>query len=138
MLNVRLPWIVRFWLCVIPVILIAALVGAAITWTHPTSKAISFSPMNFPFEIHVIGWALTLIVALQIPVAALIIICFYGLKGQMKVVVSPMSTWGPAVDAIKDDWAEYRFRKAFQCKQHPQGWQAYYDNYAMQYPQYVH
>jgi len=126
-----------FWkVCwsITPVILTAIFVIAMWDWTPPHYEG-SQENIYYPDWAHQIGWFLTLVTALQIPIVAIFMVIYYGAKGKIREVTRPTPDWGPGDKNAKNEWIRYKQTKAMEamtCKRHPHA--AAYDNYAMNYP----
>ena len=119
-LNVKLNYPfpkLSFQICwaIIPVILIVIFGVTIYHWVPPTYGGVVF----YPDWAHGIGWFLTLIVALQIPLGALIALIYYSVKGRPLDAFRPASDWGPGDKLGKREWIEYKQSKALTCKRHP-------------------
>jgi hypothetical protein len=53
----------------------------------------------YPKWAHGIGWFLTLVVALQVPVGALIVVLYYSVKKRPMDAFRPTPDWGPGTFA---------------------------------------
>jgi hypothetical protein len=60
-------------------------------WTPPSYGGVIF----YPDWAHGVGWFLTLIVAVQIPLGAVIAIIYYSIKGRPLDAFRPSPDWGP-------------------------------------------
>ena len=104
-------------------------------WVKPSYGGVIF----YPDWAHGIGWFLTALVAIQIPLVAVITIIYYSYKGNPWDAFKPTPEWGPQDEATKQEWIEYKrhskehkhkslgsmFRKKLQRKQFA------FDNMAM-------
>merc|ERR1719150_528311 len=136
MLNHKISWFWKICWSIIPVILSAIFVIAMVFWTEPTYSG-SQEKIYYPQWAHHIGWFLTLVTALQIPLIAIFMVVYYGCKGRIREVTKPTSDWGPGDKNAKHEWITYKQNKAMEamtCKRHPHAAAAAYDNYAMNYP----
>ena len=78
-----------FWkVCwsVTPVILTAIFVIAMWDWTPPHYEG-SQENIYYPDWAHHIGWFLTLVTALQIPLVAIFMVIYYGCKRKIREVI---------------------------------------------------
>ena len=117
-----------------PLILTAIFVIAGYYWKTPVyGGAISGEDtVHYPEWVHYVGWALTGIVVIQIPLAAIVMAIYYAvIKRDCLGVFKPTSDWGPGDKEARREWIAYKYSQATMCKQHPY---ASYDNYAMSYP----
>ena len=64
------------------------------------------------FQVHYIGWCLTLVVGVQIPVIALIMIIYYAVKRDCLSVFQPTSEWGPGDKNEMRAWHTHNYNKA--------------------------
>merc|ERR1711935_847647 len=129
----KIGWkITQICWAITPLILTAIFAITCILWEKPFTKEYSGTFSKDPLEVHYpdwvhgVGWFLILIVALQIPVIAFIMVIYYAGKGNLKQVWQPTQEWGPGDKIAKQDWISYQYKKATRCKQHPYG----YENYA--------
>merc|ERR1712223_2238814 len=139
MLNLKPSrmWFWKFCWAITPLILAAIFIIGCIEWEQPTFD--TEKTVTYPPYVHYIGWCLTLVVGVQIPVIALIMIIYYAVKGDCLSVFQPTSEWGPGDKSETRAWHTHNYNKAMTCKQHPyasaaQGYPAAYDNYGMAYP----
>ena len=49
----------------------------------------------YPDWAHGVGWFLTILVAIQIPFVAAIVIIYHAIKGRVSDAFKPSSGWGP-------------------------------------------
>ena len=78
-----------FWkVCwsITPVILSAIFVIAMVKWVEPNYEG-SQEKIYYPEWAHHIGWFLTLVTALQIPLVAIFMVIYYGCKGKIREVI---------------------------------------------------
>ena len=134
-------WLLIQQICwaITPLILIVIFGFTIYHWTPPTYGGVVF----YPDWAHGIGWFLTLIVALQIPLGAIIALVYYSIKGRPLDAFRPSPDWGPGDKVGKQEWIEYKQTKALTCKRHPFMSHAHvmppppqmgYDNFGMYYP----
>jgi len=140
-------FLITFQICwaVTPVILIAIFGIAIYFWDPPTYGGV----IHYPGWAHGIGWFLTLVVALQIPIGAIIALIYFTAKGRPMDAFRPAPNWGPGDKEGRKEWIAYKQTKALTCKRHPfmahhfhphqQPEQpAGYDNVGMYYPDTYH
>ncbi len=132
MLNTSVSWFWRACWSITPVLLTAIFVIACFYWSTPTYSGGQVLYW-YSEEAHSVGWGLTLLVALQIPLVAFTILGMKAASGRVVDAFKPEADWGPGDPAAVDEWRARQYRKLLRCKRHPY---AYYDNYAMQYPYY--
>ncbi|TRY72568.1 hypothetical protein TCAL_10129 [Tigriopus californicus] len=133
MLNIKISILIKICWAITPLILAGIFAIACWHWTPPTFQY-QAGVLHYSDWAHGVGWFLTLIVALQIPIVALIMTIMYATRGKTKELVRPINVWGPGDLSEIDEWHAFQYKKSFQCKQHPQGMGGPYDNYGMQYP----
>lgn len=131
MLQINVGWYLKICWAITPILLTAIFAIAAFYWTPPTYKDSLHGEVHYPVWAHSVGWFLTLLVGLQIPVIAIIMVIYFAAQGKVKAVVQPTNDWGPGDKVARQEWIAYKYRKAMQCKRHPY---AGYDNYGMNYP----
>ena len=133
--KVNIFW--KFCWSITPIILTAIFVIACFHWTvpaygaSPDSEQWPVDTVFYPDWIHYVGWFLTILVAAQIPVAAVVMMVYFGVKGKCLAVFQPSEDWGPGDKEARQEWIAYKYNKAMTCKRHPY---ATYDNYGMNYP----
>merc|ERR1719412_1522420 len=137
MLNHKISIFWKVCWSITPVILTAIFVIAIIPpyYEAPTYQG-SQETIYYPEWAHHIGWFLTLVSAMQIPLIAIFMVVYYGCKGKIRQVTRPTSDWGPGDKNAKNEWIRYKQAKAMEamtCKRHPYT-AAAYDNYGMSYP----
>lgn len=86
-----MSWYWKICWSITPVILTAIFVLAAVDWTSPTYGD---GAVHYSTWAHYVGWALFLLVTLQIPVVAIIMIIIYATRGKLRAVVS---NWGALI-----------------------------------------
>ena len=84
-LILQISWFWKICWSIIPVILSAIFVIAMVFWTEPTYSG-SQEKIYYPQWAHHIGWFLTLVTALQIPLIAIFMVVYYGCKGRIREV----------------------------------------------------
>ena len=129
--NTNIFWKVTW--SITPVILAVIFGLACWFWTAPV-YTYGGGVVHYSHWAHGVGWFLTLLVALQIPVIAVIMVIAYAVRGKVGEVFKPAYGWGPGDPAVLDEYQAYQYRKAAKCKQHPHGIGGPYDNYGMQSP----
>eukprot|EP00095_Tigriopus_kingsejongensis_P002918 maker-scaffold336_size202805-snap-gene-1.54 protein:Tk02918 transcript:maker-scaffold336_size202805-snap-gene-1.54-mRNA-1 annotation:"low quality protein: sodium- and chloride-dependent glycine transporter 2-like" len=135
MLNIKVSWVIKICWAITPLILLVIFGIACWFWEPPTFTQAS-GVFHYSEWAHGVGWFLTLLVALQIPIVALVMSVMYIAKGRTKELIAPANGWGPGDPKEIDEWHAFLYKKAFNCKQHPLGPSGggAYDNYGMQYP----
>ena len=136
-----MSWFWRILWAIIPVVLIILFASACFFWESPSYN---HGKIHYSDWAHSVGWFLTILVCVQIPLGAVIVSIRKVMRGEGPgSVFRPEEEWGPGERKFFSPWLEYMVRKGLiddgQCKQHPYGLPAYpmsYDNYAMQYPGY--
>lgn len=131
MLNRHTSYVWRVCWLVTPLVLALIFAVACANWTAPTYGDGTY---HYSHWAHSVGWFLTLVVALQIPLAALIVLIVFAVRGRPLDAFRPDPSWGPGDRDELENWSAYQYAKQFKCKQHPYGQQGY-DNYGMQYQQ---
>ena len=84
----------------------------SVKWEPPTYGGTSDADsVSYPEYVHGIGWFLTLLVAVQIPVIAVIMGVYYAVKGDCMAVFRPTTDWGPGDKAEHRAYTAYKYNK---------------------------
>jgi len=142
MLNYKVNIFWKACWSITPIVLTAIFVIGCVYWEDPKYGGVSAKDsVSYPVYVHGIGWFLTLLVAVQIPVIGLIMAVFHAVKDRdCMAVFRPPHDWGPGDKAEHQAYTTYKNNKAMTCKQHPYaahghpGPMTAYDNYGMAYP----
>ncbi len=112
MLETNVSWYWKFCWSITPVILTAIFVLAAVDWKTPSYGG---GAVHYTDWVHYVGWALTLLVTLQIPIIAVIMVAIYAAKGKARAVVSTDNTRG-YWSRTEGAWSRYElFAKGAKC-----------------------
>ena len=64
--------------------------------------------MFYPDWAHGVGWFLTILVAIQIPLVAVIVIVYHAVTGQVSDAFKPSKGWGPQDEETRQEWLRFK------------------------------
>lgn len=91
------------WAC-IPLLLTLIFGISIYFWTQPSYAGTVF----YPNWAHGVGWFLTILVAIQIPLVAAIVIIYHAVKGKASDAFKPSKGWGPQDAETRQDWINFK------------------------------
>jgi hypothetical protein len=96
--------ILQFGWAVTPALLITIFGISIYFWVKPSYGGVIF----YPDWAHGIGWFLTIIAAIQVPLIAVITIIYYTYLGRPMDAFRPTHEWGPQDEVLKQEWIEFK------------------------------